>query len=55
MAETLAAPLPAPTLKARAAAFNVGRAASAYLALAGLETGADDVPTLPRALAQHVA
>lgn len=55
MAATLAAPLPATMLKARAAAFNVERAASAYLALAGIETGGDVVPTLPRALAHHVA
>jgi glycosyltransferase involved in cell wall biosynthesis len=55
MAATLAAPPPAAMLKARAAAYSVERAASAYLALAGLEIGVNEAPATHRALAQHVA
>ena len=54
IAATLAAPPPADVLRARGAAFSAGRAASAYLALAGLEPdGTGQAPAQP--YAQHVA
>jgi glycosyltransferase involved in cell wall biosynthesis len=53
---TLASPPPASHLRARGATFTVERAASAYLALAGLERArADDAPALVPTHARQVA